>query len=127
MIKGIGVDIVDIERFRRSLERWDGKLVDRLFTEREKEECLGKKDPAAHLAVRFAAKEAFSKAVGTGLGMEISPKSIEVVRERTGPPRLRLLDGAHRRMEALRVTRSHLSLSHDAGMGVAMVVLEGES
>ena len=127
MIKGIGVDIVDIDRFRGSMQRWGDRFVDRLFTQKEKEECMNRRDPARHLAVRFAAKEAFSKAVGTGLGGEISPRNIEVFSGKTGAPRLRLFDSAQQKVKALRATRAHVSLSHERGMGVAMVVLEGDA
>lgn len=126
MIKGIGVDIVDIGRFRKALDRWEGRFMERLFTGREREECIRERDPAYHLAVRFAAKEAFSKAVGTGFGVEVSPKSIEVVKGASGAPRLSLSDGAQRKMNELKATRSFLSLSHDKGVGIAFVILEDE-
>ena len=126
MIKGIGVDIVNIERFRGILDRWGIRLLERIFTEREREVCLNRPDPAPHLAVRFAAKEAFSKALGTGFSQGVFPRNIEVAQEGTGSPRLVLRDGAQRGMEAIRATRTFLSLSHDGGVGVAFVVLEGE-
>ncbi len=126
MIKGIGVDIVDIGRFRKALNRWEGRFMKRLFTGREREECLRERDPAYHLAVRFAAKEAFSKAIGTGFGTEVSPTDIEVIKGLSGAPRLRLSDGARHRMDEIKATRSFLSLSHDKGVGIALVILEGE-
>ncbi len=127
MIKGIGVDVVDITRFRAILKRWRGRFLDRLFTPQEQEDCLDRHDPAPHLAVRFAAKEAFSKAVGTGFGAEISPRNVEVIRKDSGAPRLNLTGGARQKMRALRATRALLSLSHDRGIGIAFVVLEGKT
>jgi len=126
MIKGIGVDIVEIERFRKILDRWGGRFIRRLFTEREREDCLKRADPVPHFAVRFAAKEAFSKAIGTGFGNPVFPKSIEVVQGISGSPRLVLWNGVCRRMEAMKVSQTFLSLSHDGKMGIAFVVLEGE-
>lgn len=126
MIKGIGVDIVDIERFRGILDRWGDRFLVRIFTERERGECLGSPDPVPHLAVRFAAKEAFSKALGTGFGKTVFPRSIEVTRKGVDAPRLILHDGARLKMEEMRATRTFLSLSHEGEMGIALVILEGD-
>ncbi len=126
MIKGIGVDIVDIERFRKTLAKWQTRFTDRLFTKHEMEECLSQKDPAPHLAARFAAKEAFGKAIGLGLIGKVSPRDIEVIREPTGAPRLHIVRGALKRLEEIQATRVFLSLSHDGGIGIAMVVLEND-
>jgi len=125
MIRGIGVDIVEIDRFRKALDRWKGRLLDRVFSEKEREECFKERDPALHLAVRFAAKEAFSKALGTGFGSLVSPGEIEILRNIRGVPRFSISGGAKLQMEAVRVEKTFLSLSHDGGMGIAFVVLEG--
>ncbi len=125
MIKGIGVDMVDVGRFQKAMDRWGTRFLDKIFTEREKKECLGRVNPALHLAVRFAAKEAASKALGTGFGGMVSPRSIEVVRKSSGAPGLIFRNGARQKMEAIEVTRTFLSLSHDGEMGIAFVVLEG--
>jgi holo-[acyl-carrier protein] synthase len=114
-VVGVGVDVVDIARFDRSLERTPG-LLDRLFTEAERSL------PVPSLAARFAAKEAVAKALGAPGGL--AWHDAEVVREESGRPTLTLrgtvLDAATR----AGVRSWHLSLSHDGGTAVAMVVAE---
>jgi len=79
-VAGLGTDLARIERFRRLLVQEKRGVIDRLFTEGEKSYALAKKDPASHLAARFAAKEAFLKALGLGLREGISWQEIDVVR-----------------------------------------------
>jgi holo-[acyl-carrier protein] synthase len=124
VIFGTGVDIVDISRFERFVRENNQPLLQRLFTQREHEYCAARKQSAQHYALRFAAKEAYLKALGTGLRDGISWKDIEVVNDDLGKPEL-LLSG--RGAEIFRekgLARCHLSLSHDGNFGVAMVVLE---
>src|SRR5689334_13836442 len=90
MIYGIGVDIVAVERFRRFLDEGNLKLIARLFTEMERERCSARKDAASCYAARFAAKEAFLKALGTGLADGISWHDMEVFNNPLGKPELRL-------------------------------------
>ncbi len=125
MVRGIGVDVIRIGRFRGAVERWRGRFLDRLFSEREVEECRRWKDPVTHLAVKFAAKEAFSKAVGTGFGAALSPRDLQVLHDDKGAPRLVVSGRAEARMRALGMEKVFLSLSHDGDVGVAFVVLEG--
>lgn len=116
MIVGTGIDVVDIARFEASLARTPG-LRDRLFTAEEA------RLPIASLAARFAAKEAIAKALGapTGLGWH----DAEVVREESGRPRFEIRGTVRVAADALGVRTVHLSLSHDAGIASAIVVLEG--
>ena len=115
MIVGLGIDVVDIERFGQSLARTPA-LRSRLFTEDEQRRSL------ASLAARFAAKEALAKALGapTGLGW----LDAEVVNESTGEPGFELRGSVLARANDLGARAVHVSLSHDAGIASAVVVLE---
>ncbi len=115
-VLGVGIDVVEIERFEASLERTPG-LIDRLFTPAE----AGRS--AASLAARFAAKEAIAKALGAPVGM--AWHDAEVVSQDSGRPLLELRGTVRAQADALGVTSVHLSLSHDAGIASAVVVLEG--
>ena len=112
---GVGIDVVDIERFMGSLERTAG-LRERLFTPEEAAR------PPASLAARFAAKEALAKALGAPVGM--AWHDAEVESEASGRPRLTLRGSVEARAVELGVRAVHLSLSHDAGIASAVVVLE---
>ena len=113
---GVGIDVVDIERFVESLDRTPA-LRQRLFTEAEASR------PPASLAARFAAKEAMAKALGAPVGM--AWHDAEIVSEETGRPRLEIRGTVAARAAALGVSHVHVSLSHDAGIASAVVVLEG--
>jgi len=125
VILGIGVDIAQIERMRALLERHGDRVLARILTDGERAYCAAKADAAPHVAARFAAKEATAKAFGTGISRGVAWKDIEVRRD-GGAPRIELAGGAARVAADLGVTRIHLSLSHDGGAAVAMVVLEGD-
>ncbi len=111
----VGIDVVDIARFGESLERSPG-LVARLFTESESSR------PLASLAARFAAKEALAKALGAPVGL--AWHDAEVVSEESGRPTMEMRGSVRRAADDLGVASVHLSLSHDAGIASAMVVLE---
>ena len=113
---GVGIDVCDIERFGESLVRTAG-LRERLFTPHEADR------PTASLAARFAAKEALAKALGAPQGM--AWHDAEVISEASGRPRFELRGTVLARAEEQGVATVHLSLSHDAGIASAMVVLEG--
>ena len=115
-ILGVGIDVCDIDRFGLSLERTPG-LRERLFTPDE----AGR--TTASLAARFAAKEALAKALGAPAGL--AWHDAEIVSESTGRPRLDLRGSVRTAADALGVVTVHVSLSHDAGVASAMVVLEG--
>jgi len=124
MIIGTGIDTVEVARFQRFLDEGNQRLLDRLFTPLEQGYCSTKKQAAACYAARFAAKEAFLKALGTGLRDGINWTEIEVVNTPLGKPELRLSGTAAKLLEQLGGSRPHLSLSHDGGQAVAMVILE---
>ena len=124
MISGIGTDIVAIERFQRFVDQNNIALLQRLFTERERTLCSARKNSASCYAARFAAKEAFLKALGTGLRDGISWQDLEITRNDLGKPGL-LLTGRAREIFATQgLGSAFLSLSHDGGNAIAMVVLE---
>lgn len=116
MIIGVGIDVVDVDRFAQSLARTP-RLAHRLFTEAE--QVL----PAASLAARFAAKEALAKALGAPVGLHW--RDAEVHRGEDGRPHLSMRGTVAARAEALGVRHTHLSLSHDAGIASAVVIAEG--
>jgi holo-[acyl-carrier protein] synthase len=124
-VRGIGIDVCKVDRISESLKRFGERMERRLFTPDELAYCRGFKDPLPHLAARFAAKEAASKALGTGIAGGVSWTQIEVVQPGGRVPLLRLSGTALERFRAMGATTSHLSISHDGGLGVACVVLEG--
>lgn len=119
---GLGADVVDIDRFRRVLERTPA-LRERLFTEGERAVADARRDPVPALAVRFAAKEAVMKVLGVGLGA-IDWHDVEVVREESGRPRLEITGRALDRASEAGISTWHLSLSHSDL--VAQAVAAGE-
>ena len=124
MISGIGIDTVAVARFQRFLDDGNLALIARLFTEQERERCSSRKDAASCYAARFAAKEAFLKALGTGLRNGISWHDMEVLNDPLGKPELHLCGRAAEIFREKELNPAHLSLSHDGGNAVAMVVLE---
>lgn len=124
MIFGTGIDIVAISRFERFVEENNLALFQRLFTTGELEYCATRKRSAQHYALRFAAKEAFLKALGTGLRGSLSWRDMEVVHDANGKPELKLSGEAERRFVNKGLGKCFLSLSHDGGCAVASVILE---
>ncbi|MFP3714735.1 holo-ACP synthase [Isoptericola variabilis] len=115
MIVGVGIDVVDVDRFMATLERTP-RLRERLFTPEERDL------PASSLAARFAAKEAIAKALGAPGDLRWHDATVH--RVLGGPPRVELRGTVQARAEELGVTSWHLSISHDAGIASAMVVAE---
>jgi holo-[acyl-carrier protein] synthase len=124
-VRGIGVDIIRVERLVQALERFGERMEKRIFTAGELAYCRSHKDPVPHLAARFAAKEAAFKAIGTGLSGGVGWKHAEVLQPGGQQPRLQFHDAALSRFTALGCTSAHLSLTHDGGFAVACVVIEG--
>jgi holo-[acyl-carrier protein] synthase len=124
MIFGTGIDIVDITRFERFVKEENSSLFRRLFTTAEIAYCAARKRSAQHYALRFAAKEAFLKALGTGLREGLSWQDMEVVHDHNGKPDLALSGGAEHLFKTAGLTRCFLSLSHDGNCAVASVILE---
>ncbi len=124
MIRGIGLDIVDIARIAELYQRHGERFLKRVFTEREIAYCMTKSDPAPSLSARFAAKEAASKALGTGIAEGVLFKDIEVLKEGTRPV-IALHNQARERAEGMGVSFIHLSISHERSYAAAVVVMEG--
>jgi holo-[acyl-carrier protein] synthase len=125
MIVGIGLDLVDIERIEDLLHRRGEHGLRRLFSPDEIAYCRARSRPAESYAARFAAKEAFFKAIGTGWGSAGLWTEIEVVPQAGGAPELRLSGSAAESARERGVRRARLSLSHTADVAAAVVVLEG--
>ena len=127
MIRGIGTDVVSIPRIEQALGRFGERFVRRILTEAERDrfERLGERVRASHLAKRFAAKEAFSKAIGTGIHPPFGWHSVSVGRDARGKPGLAPSPEMAAHLASMGVTSAHLSLTDDAGVAVAFVVLEG--
>lgn len=124
MILGVGVDTVEIARIQRFLDEGNQPLLNRLFSQSEQQYCIPKKQAAACLAARFAAKEAFVKAWGTGLRDGLSWTEMEVTNDELGKPSLKLSGHTQQLVSERGSATIHLSLSHDGGNAVALVVLE---
>ncbi len=126
MIKGNGIDIVNIDRIERMMARWGKAFLDRVYTEKEISWCKQKHRPSECFATRFAAKEAFLKALGLGLRNGIRWRDIEVENDSMGKPFLSLHRKAREILETIGIERTFLTLSHDYPYAVAHVLLEGE-
>ncbi len=124
-VVGVGVDAVDLDRFREVLAR-RRRLAERVFTEGERADAGACADPLPRLAARFAAKEAVMKALGVGLGA-FALAEVEVVRDRSGSPSLVLHGSAAERARAAGVATWHLSLTHSGLVALAMVVAAGHA
>jgi holo-[acyl-carrier protein] synthase len=121
MVKGIGVDIIEIDRIRRSIERLGDRFLDKVYTPREISYCNGKAHRFQHYAARFAAKEALSKALSTGWAGEFRWKDVEVMNEPSGQPRFSLHGTLCERLAGASIM---LSLSHSDSHVVAMVLIQ---
>ncbi len=128
MIIGIGSDLIDIRRIERSLDRFGSRFTERLFTEGERARSEAKATRAASYAKRFAAKEACSKALGTGMNRGVFWRDMEVVNLRSGQPTMRLTGGAAARLAALMPAGHeafiHVSLTDEPPMAQAFVLIE---
>jgi len=125
-VLGIGLDVVDLTRFRRTLDDLGDSFVDRIFT--PDEVSYADRSPRRRherLGARFAAKEAFGKATGLGMSNKTSWRDIEVDLDARGRPVLRLHGKAEQTAREMGVEHTHLSLSHDGDVAAALVVLEG--
>jgi len=125
MIRGVGVDIVDVERIERAVERWGHRFLNRIFTAAEIELCEQRARPAQCFALRFAAKEAFAKALGLGMRQGLRWCDIEIVQDHLGKPSLLLHNQAQKLLLIREAERTWLSLSDEHRSAVAVVVLEG--
>lgn len=128
MILGIGTDLANIERIERTLDRFGDRFRNRVFTETEQRKAERRKDTAGTYAKRWAAKEACSKALGTGLRMGIAWKDMAVTNLRTGQPQMHLTGWAAARLDEMTPdgmeARIHVTLTDDHPWAQAFVLIE---
>lgn len=125
-IVGHGIDLVSVSRIRGILGKDSDHFEKRVFSEGERAYCRAKKDPMPHFAARFAAKEAYGKALGLGLGPSGEFAEIEVVNDDEGVPSIRLNGSAAEIFkDKCGAAKIHLSLSHDGEYAMASVIVEG--
>jgi holo-[acyl-carrier protein] synthase len=124
-VLGIGVDLVECARIQHSLDRFGDRFLHRVFTDGEVAYSMSMKFPARHLAARFAAKEAVSKAFGTGIGKAMGWRDIDVRKKPSGEPFLVFSGGAEELAKRRGLTSALITLSHAEHHAVAMIVLEG--
>jgi len=126
MILGIGIDLIEVPRFERALQRYGERFINRLFTPDEVAYCQSKARAVEHFAARFSAKEAALKALGTGKSGGIRWRDVEVTRERGKPPQLQFHGQAERLFEFMGATQARVSLTHTGHTAAAYVIIEGE-
>ena len=127
MIIGSGIDLVEIGRIRRSIDRYGSRFLNRVYTKAEQAYCLRKRNAAESFAARFAAKEAGAKALGTGISYGVNWLEFEVVREPSGRPSLRFHGRAEQIAKRMGFSTVALSLTHTAELASASVVLESNN
>lgn len=123
ILLGLGCDIIEIERIRGALQRHGDRFLQRVFTEEERAYSFGHKYPQRHLAARFAAKEAVSKAFTTGIGAELGWKSVSVFHGSRLEPQVRLDDRGRTLLQRVGGTHVQISLSHTDNVAMAVAAL----
>jgi len=124
MIQGIGTDLVENERIRKIIGKWGPKFLQRIFSSQEIGYCESHAQAFIHYGARFAAKEAFLKALGIGLGRGVRFSEIEVVRKPNGKPDLAVHGGADSLIKKQKIKTMHLSITHTKCHSSAIVILE---
>lgn len=122
---GIGIDVVEVDRVKSSLEEFSERFLTRVFTKLEREYCQKQKMPELHLAARFAAKEAIAKAFGTGIGKEIGWLDMEILRKESGEPEAQLRGDAKGYAKRRGVEQILVSLTHAKQYAAANAVILG--
>ena len=125
MILGIGTDLCDIGRIERALERFGERFAERILVDSELERFRRHRKPAAYLAKRFAAKEAFSKALGTGIHFPVNWHNVWVENARSGKPSLKFSKALAALLKRRGIADVHVSLTDEIGTACAFVVVEG--
>lgn len=122
MIYGIGIDVVHVPRIKEIVERWGDRFLGRVFTEDEISYCKKKRNPYPSFAVRFAAKEAFIKAIGAATSLSLT--DVRIVNSDSGKPSLEFSGNISVHIKNENITATHVSLSHDHEYAIALVLLE---
>jgi holo-[acyl-carrier protein] synthase len=125
MILGTGIDIIEVARIEAAYEKFGERFINRILLPDEISYCLSHKAPGPFLAARFAAKEAISKAFGTGIGAELGWQDMEIKRKETGEPYVVLHGPGQKLFEARQGRAVRISLSHTQAHAAAVAILEG--
>ena len=123
MIFGVGIDNIEVERIKKQINS-STKFKEKIFTAKEIEYCESKKNYAENFAARFAAKEAFLKAIGTGWGEGLQFQDIEVLNDKKGKPQIYLHEKAKQIILDNKLTKIHVSLSHLKEIASAIIIIE---
>jgi holo-[acyl-carrier protein] synthase len=126
VIYGVGTDLIEIKRVAHVLERFGERFARRILCEPELKRFHAHKQPVAYLAKRFAAKEAFTKALGTGIHAPANWHGVWVVNLKSGKPQLEFSDELQKLLKQKKIRRSHLSLTDEREIAAATVILECE-
>jgi len=126
VIFGVGTDVVEIGRIEKALGRWGERFARRILCEPELKRFLRHRQPASYLAKRFAAKEAFTKALGTGIKAPANWHGVWVTNLASGKPELQFSDVLKKDLSRRGISRAHVSLADERGVAVATVILECE-
>jgi holo-[acyl-carrier protein] synthase len=124
MILGVGIDIIEVARIASAYEKFGERFLNRVLLADEIAYCLSHKNPAPFLAVRFAAKEAISKAFGTGIGASLGWQDMEIRRKKSGEPFVVLHGNGKKLFKSRRAKNLLISLSHTVNYAAATAVLE---
>jgi holo-[acyl-carrier protein] synthase len=124
MIIGVGIDIIEVSRIAASYERFGERFLNRILLPNEIAYCLSHKVPGPFLAARFAAKEAISKAFGTGIGAQLGWQDMEVCRKESGEPYVIMHGGGQALLQARSARALLISLSHTQAHAAAVAILE---
>lgn len=124
-IKGLGVDLMEIERLKRSIERRGKRLLEKIFTEEEIKYCFSMGEPYQHLTARFCLKEAVLKAFGLGLSKGVTLRDVEVKLDKLGKPYVEIHGRLKEEAEKYGVSRIIVSMSHSGEYAIAVAILTG--
>jgi holo-[acyl-carrier protein] synthase len=123
MIKGVGIDVIEINRMKELIENYNQHAIEKIFTQKEIQNSIREKLKYNYYAGRFAAKEAAMKAIGKGLSHGISWKDIEILNDNNGKPVLNFYGQALKYAEEIAAHNKEVSISHSKTIAVAIVIL----
>jgi holo-[acyl-carrier protein] synthase len=124
MIFGTGIDIIEIDRIKSSIQKYSDRFKSKIFTQKEIDYCHSQADPVKHFAARFSVKEAVLKSFGTGMTGGILWKDIEIDRLKSGQPVLNLYGKGEKLFNQLKLKQIHISITHDKNYAVAHAIAE---
>ena len=124
MIQGIGIDIIEIERIKEAINKGGERFVRRIFTDIEINYCNKKRLKYQHFAVRFAAKEAVFKAIGTGWQKGVRWVDVETLNDKLGKPMINLFGKTKKLAEKMKIKKIYVSFSHSANYAIAQIIFE---